>query len=76
MESTKSQGEKYIQDGGLSRKGIMIAITIFIYEIAVCLMYGLFFGYDPNFKFDYEAGDVILVSILALLAVIGNFIFI
>ena len=50
----------------------MIAITIFAYEIAVCLLYGFFFNYDPNFKFEYQAGDVILVSGLALLAVVGS----
>ena len=43
------------------------------YEIAVCLVYGLLFDYETEFNSSFHAGDVILISILSMLAILGNF---
>lgn len=48
------------------------AIAAFLYEVLVCLVYGLLLDYNPNLGTTYDSDQILLVSILTILAIVGN----
>ena len=64
------------KSSGNSQIGVTKAVVLLLYEIGICLVYAFLFGYDSNFNTSFFSGDLLMVSVLALLAVIGKYNFI
>lgn len=60
----------------VNKKGYGFVIFVVLYEILVCLMYALLFGYSPELEVDYNIGDLFLISGLTILAIVGTSFFI
>ena len=56
----------------INKKGYGFVIFVVLYEILVCLIYALLFGYSPSLEVDYNVGDLFLISALTILALVGN----
>ena len=55
-----------------NKKGFGYAIAAILYEVLVCLVYGLLFGYSDLLAAYEDVGNLFLVSALTILAIVGT----
>ena len=68
---THEQGTTY-QKSRTNRIGISFIITAFFDQILVCLMYGLLYDFNPDVRSSQEFDDLLLISIMTILVIVGN----
>ena len=55
-----------------NKKGYGYVIAVLLYEILVCLIYGILFGYSDLLEAQQNLGNMLLISILTILAIVGK----
>ena len=57
----------------VNRIGISFIITAIFEQILVCLLYGLLFDFNSDVRNSHDLDDLLLVSIMTILVIVGNF---
>lgn len=53
-------------------KGIIFAVVLLCFEIMTCFIYGFRYSYNPISSSSYAQGDVVIVVVLIILAIVGT----
>lgn len=55
-----------------NKKGLALAIVLFCFELMTCFIYSYRFGYAATNFAAYVTGDVVIVVVLIILAIVGK----